>query len=80
MTGCNLRRPVPGEKDHYIRFAYSGIDVSAINEGMEKLKAYFDDPTIDENWRIKIRDKYNLHSDDQSSKRIVDKLEEMQLI
>jgi DNA-binding transcriptional MocR family regulator len=30
------------EKNHYVRFAYSGIDVDNINEGLAKLKSYFE--------------------------------------
>ena len=35
-------RPLPGEKRVYIRFAYSGIDVAQIKEGLAKLKAYWE--------------------------------------
>ncbi|WP_101758670.1 pyridoxal phosphate-dependent aminotransferase [Oceanicoccus sp. KOV_DT_Chl] len=41
-TRKHFGRPVAGEKDHYIRFAYSGIEVADINEGMAKLKTYFE--------------------------------------
>ena len=33
-------RPQPGETDRYIRFAYSGIDVAEIQEGLELFKAW----------------------------------------
>ena len=33
--------PFPIEKEQYIRFAYSGITVSEIIEGMNQLKSYF---------------------------------------
>ena len=33
-------RPLQGEKNAYIRLAYSGIDTSEIEEGLAKLKAY----------------------------------------
>ena len=33
---------VENEKRHYVRFAYSGIDVADINEGLAKLKIYFE--------------------------------------
>ena len=36
--GCLLK----GETNHYLRFAYSGIDIDDINEGMAKLKNYFE--------------------------------------
>lgn len=35
-------RPMPGEQSHFIRFAYSGIDVEEIREGMAALKSYFE--------------------------------------
>jgi len=41
-TRKHFGRPVPGETDHYIRFAYSGITVEDINEGMARLKTYFE--------------------------------------
>jgi len=36
-TRRHFGRPLPGETDQYIRFAYSGIDVDQIREGMKKL-------------------------------------------
>jgi aspartate/methionine/tyrosine aminotransferase len=33
-------RPLPGEKNFYIRLAYSGIEVADIKEGLGKLKAW----------------------------------------
>jgi hypothetical protein len=33
---------VAGESNHYIRFAYSGIDVPDINAGLKRLKTYFE--------------------------------------
>jgi len=39
-TRHHFGRPVAGEKDFYIRFAYSGINISEINEGFGKLKEY----------------------------------------
>ena len=41
-TRSHFGRPIPGETNHHIRLAYSGIDVSDINEGMRKLKEYFE--------------------------------------
>ncbi|MEN6626247.1 MAG: aminotransferase class I/II-fold pyridoxal phosphate-dependent enzyme [Candidatus Sumerlaeia bacterium] len=35
-------RPQPGEENSYIRFAYSGIDVPDIEEGIGKLKAWIE--------------------------------------
>ena len=35
-------RPQADEKDHFIRFAYSGISEEDIGEGMEKLKICFE--------------------------------------
>jgi aspartate/methionine/tyrosine aminotransferase len=37
-TRKHFGRPLEGEKDLYIRFAYSGIDVDQIEEGLEKLR------------------------------------------
>jgi DNA-binding transcriptional MocR family regulator len=33
-------RVQPGERESYVRFAYSGIDTSRIVEGLERLRAY----------------------------------------
>ena len=41
-TRKHFGRPLENEQDHYVRFAYSGIDVDDINEGMARLKAYFE--------------------------------------
>ena len=41
-TRNHFGRPTPGEKDFYIRFAYSGIGVADIEEGLERLKTYFE--------------------------------------
>jgi len=35
-------RPLPGETQHYLRFAYSGIDAQRIEEGLGRLKAYLE--------------------------------------
>ena len=32
--------PLPDEKEHYVRFAYSGIELDDIREGMDRFKAY----------------------------------------
>jgi aspartate/methionine/tyrosine aminotransferase len=34
-------RPMEGENNYYLRLAYSGIDVSEIREGLEKLRGFF---------------------------------------
>jgi len=39
-TRCHFGRTLPGEKDLYIRLAYSGIDLDMIEEGLASLKAY----------------------------------------
>ncbi len=39
-TRRHFGRPLPGETEQYIRFAYSGIDVDQIKEGMDKLSAF----------------------------------------
>ncbi len=41
-TRRHFGRPLAGEKDRYVRFAYSGIDIDQIEEGLLKLKAYLD--------------------------------------
>jgi aspartate/methionine/tyrosine aminotransferase len=41
-TRLHFGRALPGETDHYIRFAYSGIDTDRIEEGLTKLKAYLE--------------------------------------
>ena len=39
-TRKHFGRPLEGEKEHYIRFAYSGIGIEDIEEGMGRLKEY----------------------------------------
>ena len=39
-TRRHFGRPLPGETEQYIRFAYSGIDLDQIKEGMDKLTAF----------------------------------------
>jgi len=41
-TRNHFGRPLDGETEHYIRFAYSGIDVADIYEGMSRLKSFFE--------------------------------------
>ena len=41
-TRKHFGRLLEGETNHYLRFAYSGIDIDDINEGMTKLKNYFE--------------------------------------
>ena len=41
-TRDHFGRPSKDESDYFIRFAYSGIDEYDINEGMAKLKTYFE--------------------------------------
>ena len=41
-TRDHFGRPQEGETEFYIRFAYSGISVEEITEGMSKLKLYFE--------------------------------------
>jgi len=41
-TRKHFGRPLPEEDNHYIRLAYSGIDVDDIKEGLGKLKTYFE--------------------------------------
>jgi aspartate/methionine/tyrosine aminotransferase len=39
-TRRHFGRPLPGETEQYIRFAYSGIEVPQIKEGLAKLAAF----------------------------------------
>lgn len=39
-TRKHFGRPLPGETDHYIRLAYSGIDTPAIEEGLLRFKRF----------------------------------------
>lgn len=41
-TRDHFGRPSKDESDYFIRFAYSGINVDDINEGLSKLKEYFE--------------------------------------
>lgn len=41
-TRLHFGRELPGERDLYVRFAYSGIDVDQIEEGLTKLKDYLE--------------------------------------
>ncbi len=41
-TRNHFGRALPDETEYFIRFAYSGIDVSDIEEGLAKLKDYFE--------------------------------------
>jgi aspartate/methionine/tyrosine aminotransferase len=39
-TRLHFGRALPGERDFYVRFAYSGIDVDQIEEGLQRLREY----------------------------------------
>jgi aspartate/methionine/tyrosine aminotransferase len=41
-TRLHFGRPLPGEKNFYIRLAYSGIDVAEIKEGLKKFKTFIE--------------------------------------
>lgn len=41
-TRNHFGRPSPEEREYFLRFAYSGIDVTDIREAMAKLKEYFE--------------------------------------
>ena len=41
-TRMHFGRALENEQNHYIRFAYSGIDIPDIEEGMNRLKIYFE--------------------------------------
>lgn len=40
-------RPQPGESEHYVRLAYSGIDLAQITEGLGRLKSYLSEDQHD---------------------------------
>lgn len=42
-TRNHFGRPLPGEKEYYIRMAYSGISAPEIKTGLARLKQYFED-------------------------------------
>jgi aspartate/methionine/tyrosine aminotransferase len=44
-TRKHFGRPQPGEKEQYIRLAYSGIDENEIRTGLGQLKAWIDEAT-----------------------------------
>ncbi len=41
-TRLHFGRALPSENQRYLRFAYSGIDMAMIEEGMDKFKAYME--------------------------------------
>ena len=41
-TRLHFGRPLPGESQLYIRFAYSGIDVGDIEEGLTRFKEWLE--------------------------------------
>jgi aspartate/methionine/tyrosine aminotransferase len=41
-TRLHFGRPLPGEKDFYVRLAYSGIDVDQIMEGLKRFKTFIE--------------------------------------
>jgi aspartate/methionine/tyrosine aminotransferase len=41
-TRAHFGRPLPGEREYYVRMAYSGIEVPEIKEGLGKLRHYLD--------------------------------------
>ena len=41
-TRAHFGRPFDGEKDHYVRVAYAGIDTDEIKEGLGKFKQYIE--------------------------------------
>jgi len=42
-TRLHFGRALEGEKDFYIRLAYSGIDVDQIREGLGRFKAFIEE-------------------------------------
>lgn len=43
-TRIHFGRPLPGEKNYYIRIAYSGINLNELTEGLNKFKNYINSP------------------------------------
>ncbi|MDE3143402.1 MAG: aminotransferase class I/II-fold pyridoxal phosphate-dependent enzyme [Bacteroidota bacterium] len=43
-TRIHFGRPLPGEKNYYIRIAYSGINLNELTEGLNKFKDYINSP------------------------------------
>jgi aspartate/methionine/tyrosine aminotransferase len=41
-TRLHFGRPLPGEKDFYVRLAYSGIEVDQIREGLKRFKTFLE--------------------------------------
>ncbi len=41
-TRLHFGRPLSGETQKYLRFAYSGLDTGKIEEGLTKLKAFIE--------------------------------------
>ena len=41
-TRLHFGRPLPGEKEMYVRFAYAGIEIPMIKEGLGRLKAFIE--------------------------------------
>jgi len=41
-TRLHFGRPLPGEKEMYVRFAYAGIDTPMIREGLGRMKAFLE--------------------------------------
>ena len=39
-TRLHFGTPLPGERERYVRFSYSGIDLEAIREGIDKLRSF----------------------------------------
>jgi aspartate/methionine/tyrosine aminotransferase len=52
-TRKHFGTPLEGERRHYIRLAYSGIDVDDIREGLGKMKEALERPELAEEWRNK---------------------------
>jgi aspartate/methionine/tyrosine aminotransferase len=41
-TRLHFGRPLPGETERYLRFAYAGIDTAQIEEGLARLKQFLE--------------------------------------
>ena len=42
-TRAHFGRPLPGETEHYLRMAYSGIDLDQIQEGLGRMKKWLEE-------------------------------------
>ena len=87
-----LNRPMiflPYDIEEYIKHRGLNVDynkntpgpkVSSFQEFLSQIHVYLTTPSKDEAERIKVRDKYNLYLDDQSSKRVWESIKSLGLV